>query len=123
MSEQPVIRVIIHSLPWPNDQRMHPAAELKWRVTLGDETLIEASKRPYEDAAAILAHRGEDPETLYTMRHAHLSYDSFVPRKLADAAKPGLKRMESAEKMRAYFAKMKEENATVEDEDSTPEME
>lgn len=101
---QDVLRIVIHIIKTPNDYVERPSKELKWRVDLNEEVLIKSTKRPFEDAAALLVSRGEDPERLYTMRHAHLPYDSFVPMPLRVAAKPGLKRMEAAEKFKAYLA-------------------
>ena len=102
--EDGVLRVITHSIPWPDDSHERPSQELKWRVTIGDEELIAATKRPFEDASAILSRRGESDDALFTMRHAHLPYDSFRPMPLIIAAKAGLKRMEAGDKFRAYLA-------------------
>lgn len=102
--EDGVLRVIAHRIPWPEDYHERPSKELKWKVTIGDEVLIDSTKRPFEDASAILSRRGEADDALFTMRHAHLTYDSFRPMPLIVAAKPGLKRMEAGDKFRAYMA-------------------
>ena len=102
--EDGVLRVIAHRIPWPQDYQERPSQELKWRVTIGEETLIESTKRPFEDAAARLSKSGEPDDALYTMRHADLPYDSFRPMLLSAAAKPGLKRMADVEKFKAALA-------------------
>lgn len=99
-----VIRLIVHRIPWPQDNHERPSLELKWKVTLDGETIVESSKRPFEDATAKLMRNGADGEKLVTMRHADLPHDSFVPHKLEIAAKPGLKRMEAGDQFRAYLA-------------------
>ncbi len=99
---QNVVRIIAHRIPWPDDNKTRPALDLHWKVTVegSDEVLIESTKRPFDDGAAEILTRGGDPDSLYTMRHADRDYDSFVPVRLEDAAKPTMKR-------RADFAKFK----------------
>lgn len=102
MSDQDksVLRLIGHKVPWPADHHERPGLELRWHVTLDGEEVIRASKRPFEDASAILATRGVDPDRLVTFRHEDRDYDSFNPMRLSVAAKNGLKRMESVRKMK-----------------------
>lgn len=98
--EKRVLRLIGHKVPWPADHHERPGLELRWHVTLDGEEIIRASKRPFEDAAAILATQGQNPDQLITFRHEGKEYDSFRPMRLSVAAKNGLKRMESVRKMR-----------------------
>lgn len=109
--EKRVLRFIGHRIPWPTDHHERPGKELRWRVTLDGEEILRSSKRPFEDASAVLATRGVDPDQLVTFRHADREYDSFNPMRLSAAAKNGLKRMESVRLMKEKMGLLKEEEA------------
>lgn len=95
-----LIRLIMHKVPWPTDAKAHPGLELRWRVTLGDEELLKAAKYAHQDGALALLDRGVSPDTMMTIRHAHLPYDSFNPAPVGLVAKPAQKRRASIEKMK-----------------------
>jgi hypothetical protein len=52
-----------------------------------DGAPICTSHQPLLDGARELLRRGFDPATLLTMRHAGKTYDSFIPKPIAELAK------------------------------------
>jgi hypothetical protein len=63
---------------------------------------LTTSRQPFFDGARALLAKGEDPETLVTMRHAGAQHDSFVPMRIGDAAKLGVSEGDTSVKVRKW---------------------
>ncbi|MBI6629732.1 hypothetical protein [Pontibaca salina] len=105
----PVYRIVAHRIPWSDHRTRTNRAglRLKWRSTdeTGTDELHPASEYPFQDACAVLLlDRGMDGATKVTLRHSDKPYDSFLPMRLEDAARPGVRRRTESARLREYWA-------------------
>ena len=103
MSAPSLIRIVARRVSWPDIRVGGNRAGLRllWDALHESGTLIvAATEYPLADASRALIQRGENPETLVTMRHEGAAYDSFVPVPLRIPATQSERQAERAERDR-----------------------
>lgn len=99
-----LVRIVAHRIPWPDhtDRPNRSSLAVEWRcLTEEGLLLVEATPFPLWDSGAVLSNTyGLPGDTLITLRHSGKDFDSFIPMPLSVAAKPGIKRLEDAARLR-----------------------